>query len=393
MSETPTLPSQLKNCPVYQAKHGLVFSGSLPDLAISKCYHALLFIAQLKGWEPNAQRYFTITIAELDRITGGSCHKWNDYVDLLDWVRRNVTIDWALFNRSGKYDSVEGRPVGQMPILWDIHGLEDLETKKINALEYRFPDAILDHFLETKGWFGQVDPVVLFRFRNHAGFNAYLYACMVSTGKSETNEFWSSSYSKAEWRGMLGIEDGKYTDANFTNVLMPRLAKQISEKTEGTRKPMMVEFRKTKDKRFQMRVVVLSNALLPDETVNEFGLTKTEEADFWAYMKRELAIGESLPDEPDYSRFEKDWYKRAICEWRPIYDRRFIWDMDAETRRRFYLFLVRTDHISFGFDETDKQGWLDMDLDALKNKYDYWLLHINQTTKQPKKKRTKEPSN
>jgi hypothetical protein len=33
-----------------------------------------------------------------------------------------------------------------------------------------------------------------------------------------------------------------------------------------------------------------------------------------------------------------------------------------------------------------------MDLDALKNKYDYWLLHINQTPKQPKKKKTKEPS-
>lgn len=98
---------------------------------------------------------------------------------------------------------------------------------------------------------------MLFRFRSHAGFNAYLYACMVSTGKSETNEFWSSSYTKAEWRGMLGIEDGKYTDANFTNVLMPRLAKQICQKTDGTRKPMMVKFRKTKDKRFQMRVVVL----------------------------------------------------------------------------------------------------------------------------------------
>ena len=255
-SPSSLVPVYQKNDPVHQATHGLVFSGSLPNLAISKCYHAMVFMAQLNNWERDTDGYFTITIAELDRITGGSCHKWEEYQKLIEKLR-DVTIDWASFIRPGRHDTLDGHTVERMPVLSDVHGLENLKTKKVNALKYRFPDAILDHFIQTKDWFGQVDPVVLFKFRNHAGFNAYLYACMVATGESSTNEFWSSSYTKDEWRCMLGIEDGKYSDANFTNVLMPRLAKQICEKTEGTRKPMMVEFRKTKDKRFQMRVVVL----------------------------------------------------------------------------------------------------------------------------------------
>lgn len=82
------------------------FSGSLPNLAISKCYHAMVFMAQLNNWERDTDGYFTITIAELDRITGGSCHTCENYQKLIDWVRCNLTIDWARFLRSGRYDTL-----------------------------------------------------------------------------------------------------------------------------------------------------------------------------------------------------------------------------------------------------------------------------------------------
>jgi hypothetical protein len=235
----------------YKVSGPLILSGGLQTTSQAKCYHALLVLAQMKGWKADARGMMRVTMGELHRLTGGTCKDWQAYRDTLDEIRRTVELDWGhlsvisrgKFNRSGK-----------CPILSECYVDLDLAGEPVEVA-FRVSQDLIEDVIRPS-WYGQVRPDVLFRQKSNYAFNAYLYASLYVVEKdSAKTEFYGPAVSSFEWRSILGVPDGTYPrPAHFRAFVFRRTEEQIAKTTKDTDTPLSVEWRECSGGTYQMVV-------------------------------------------------------------------------------------------------------------------------------------------
>lgn len=320
-------------------------SGGLRTKAQAKCYHALLVLAQLKGWRYDDRGMMRVTVGDLHRLTRHACGTWEEYRDTLNSIRSTVELDWGhlselskgRFNRSGK-----------VSILSEVHVDLDLvgEAKEV---VFRIPKDLLDDVIRPS-WYGQVDPAILFRQKSNYAFHAYLFACLTVIEKDiKKDAFFSGAYSMNEWREILGVEEGINTAANqFRRNIFRRVEEQITKTTADTDTPLEIRFIQTPRGLYQMQV-----RRLP---------------------KRKLEAGSSPSPRPALTQFERGalFIKHFAAEIRDYLKSHAGTEMDADIRasltaEQVALNQFQTEYliaVAFGIadDDPKRKEWDKVDL-------------------------------
>jgi hypothetical protein len=239
----------------YHASAPLVLSGGLTSKAATKCYHAIIALAQFTGWqgsEGEGGRYeYRISLSDLHKLTHNTHKRWEEYIKTFEDIRDTIRLNWAhLAPRDANV-----KRFGTTPILSEAY----VECRKGSpaVLVVVIPRPVLEDLIKPYRY-GQIEASVLFKLRSNYAFNAYLNAGLVTIEKDQTkNVFYSPAYTIDEWRELLGVEKDVYPQPSKFKAFVFRRAEQaIKKETADSNRPMTIKFAETGKKSGKYQLVV-----------------------------------------------------------------------------------------------------------------------------------------